>query len=164
MATFPAVNVELPKPTYPAVTVAVPDVAGPHCQNRQIEWMMVIGFAIFGLQTFIWPQSIKMSAFEPILNIAWPWVLATFAMVLATSRGFALYRNGLMPVLGPWIRIIGAAIGFIMMASMAFALALQVMKLGRPPSPGVPFYLALCWAEYRSAKRAASDVRYRKLR
>lgn len=152
-------EVQLP----PATTLQiVTDDTGPFCANRKSDWGAVIGFSIFGIQTAIWPTSIAASAFEPILNIVDPRLLAALSIILAAARGYSLYRNGAFP-LGPWIRCIGAGIGVLFMASMACALLLQVIQAGRPPSPGIPWYLALMWLEYSSATRAARDVRHRKL-
>lgn len=138
-----------------------PDTAGRFCKNRFVEWTMAMAFLLLGLQTAVWPDSIERSAFALILNVLSPTVIGCISLFAGVARIAALYMNGRLPYYGPMIRAIGAGVGFCVMVSMAFALGLQTINVDRPPSPGVPFYLAWAFAEWLSAVRAASDVRYR---
>lgn len=158
-ATREAAEVSLVHRAHPSARLRS-DTAGKFCKNRRAEWVMAGATVLFGFQTLVWPDSIAQSAFSPILNVASPELIA-FVSLVSSIRLLALYLNGRMPFYGPLVRAVFAGAGFCVMTSMALALCIQTIEVGRPPSPGVPFYLAWAVAEWLSAVRAASDVRFR---
>lgn len=125
-----------------------------YCGNRLFEWIMAGIFVAVSIELAIWPQAVGASNFRylPLDNIALPILL----LVIGASRIGALLANGrFWPQWTPKVRAFGALAAALIWFELAAALAVYVVSVGRPPSPGIPVYLGLMLGEIITCYRAA---------
>lgn len=144
-----------------AAAVRQPDHAGEHSIHRQSDWIMARSTLGLGAWMAIWPHAVAQSHFAPIHDFLGYWLMMVLCFVFGGSRYIALWKNGDWPLLGPILRMAGAAFGGVLLVSIAVALARQSWSVDRDPSPGIIFYLMFAWGEGTATRRAASDVRTR---
>lgn len=130
-----------------------------YCGNRLFEWVTSASLLAMAIQTAVFPDVIGSSNFRYILVIIAPANLSLFLFVVGTVRIAALIANGrYWPKWSPKLRALGALGGALIWFQITVALMIYVSDVGRPPSPGIPVYLALMFGELISCYRVlASD-------
>jgi hypothetical protein len=128
-------------------------------RDRLFEWVMAVAMIGFGLEIFIWPQTIQASAFVHILRVVSAPNMSLFFMFFGVMRIAALVANGNWPTYGPRFRAIGAGAAAVMWAQLCASLMLLAPFNNGIPSPGIPVYFALTIGELISAYRALTDAR-----
>lgn len=134
---------------------------GPHCRNRVMEWAMAGALLGIGIEQIIWPESFARSKLQFLLDILSPGALTLWCLVIGWFRALALYLNGGWPTWGARVRVLTSMGGAAVWMQMCISLVLAQIASNAPPSPSVPVFAALVFAEIYSTYRAAADVRFR---
>lgn len=127
--------------------------------DRLFEWiatLIIIGFAL----TFAFPGGVIRQGEFLSLYMAWigDQTVAGFMATLGTLRVVVLCANGNLPIQGPRVRSVCAAVGLIIWVQLALSLSIEAYYLGRM-SLGVTIYWSLALGEAISTYRARLDVR-----
>lgn len=127
-------------------------------KNRLFDLIMAL--AMIGLSAWIlrWPGTLDASAFRYLSLSIDSSNVRSFLLVGGMLRIGALIANGHLPPYGSLCRALGALIGAVIWALMAFSLWILHNETGSVPSPGVPVYLALTLGELLSFYRAFRSV------
>jgi hypothetical protein len=124
--------------------------------GRLFEWTMSIAMIGLSFEIFIWPQTLKTSAFHFILLVMSGQFIGLFMMIVGVGRSFGLILNGHQingHRIGPLIRSGFSIISAFMWVQFALALVQQSIAQGIP-SPGCPFWFMFTFAELFVVYRA----------
>lgn len=129
-----------------------------YLDGRLFEWVMAISMVMLAVEIFVWPDTLRASAFQWALQL----MSADFVGVVMFCAGWfrilALIANGSSLVIGPRVRAVAAIVGAVMWVQ--FGTALVKLSVEQDfPSPGIPFWYMFTIAELRIAYRAVLDVR-----
>lgn len=139
----------------------MPHRSAPYSTNRLFEWTMALTLLALGIHLFIWPTSIEASKLRLLLDVIPQGCIGYLCCSVGLMRAGSLIANGSSRVTGPMLRSVGSVCGAAIWVSMGLALALLHPDLTNPPSPSLPVYSGLFFAELCSAFRAAADARRR---
>ena len=126
--------------------------------GRLFEWVMSSSMVLLAAEIFIWPETLKASAFQWATQVMSSDFVGIVMFAAGWFRCLALIANGNSYVIGPRVRAIGAIIGAVMWVQFGTALV-KLSVEQHFPSPGIPFWYMFTVAELRIAYRAVLDVR-----
>lgn len=129
-----------------------------YIEGRIFEWVMSVSMVLLAVEIFIWPVTLKASAFQWAAQVINSEFIGAVLFCAGWFRCLALIANGSSLAIGPRIRAIGALCGAVVW--FQFGLALVVLSVEQNfPSPGIPFWFMFTLAELRITYRAVLDVR-----
>jgi len=129
-----------------------------YIDGRMFEWVMSISMILLSVEIFIWPETLKASAFQWITLVLNTEIVGIVLIGAGIFRCSALVANGSSMVIGPRVRAIGALAGAAIWVQ--FGMALVKLSIDQNfPSPGIPFWFMFTLAELRVVYRAVLDVR-----
>lgn len=131
-----------------------------YVDGRLFEWSMTAPMLGLSVMTFIWPQTLRSSAFQ--------WIVIVMPVVMVEILMFLISWTALVGLLlnghewrgiriGPLIRGAAAIARAFMWAQFAFAL-LRLSLLQGYPSPGLPFWIMFVITEMYVANRTGKMV------
>lgn len=129
-----------------------------YVDGRLFEWSMTLPMLATAVLSFLWPQTLRGSAFRWILSVGSPPLIELLLFTISWSALIGLLLNGhtMRGVrLGPVIRAITAVARAVMWAQFALAL-LRLSILQGYPSPGLPFWMMFTVTELYVAYRAVA--------
>lgn len=142
-----------------ADALSVRSHAGPHCQNRLLEWCcccIMIGIA---LCLYLSPRTLEAGSFRFMAQAGFtPTGTLQLMLICGLARMAALWLNGNWQPYGAWCRATGSVVGAVIWFQMAVALLLLSQITGTL-SLGTPTYFVLTVGEILSCYRAAIDER-----
>lgn len=128
-------------------------------EGRLYEWSMAIASLGLALEIYIWPDTIRQSAFhlldEVMGSTTLCWLMAICGILRMTILGF----NGCAWIAGRFIRAGCAFTSAVVWAQFAYALYIMVEKHSGVPSPGIPFWGIFTLSEIYVVYRSMIDVR-----
>lgn len=129
-----------------------------YLDGRLFEWVMSVSMVLLAVEIFVWPVTLKASAFQWASLIMNSEFIGLVMFCAGWFRCLALIANGSSMVIGPRVRAIGALVGAVIW--MQFGIALVKLSVDQNfPSPGIPFWFMFTLAELRITYRAVLDVR-----
>lgn len=129
-----------------------------YIDGRLFEWVMSISMVILAVEIFVWPVTIKASAFQWAATVMSTEAIGGVLFFAGWFRCMALIANGSSLAVGPRVRALGALCGAVVW--FQFGLALLKLSVDQSfPSPGIPFWFMFTLAELRITYRAVLDVR-----
>lgn len=132
--------------------------ANYYFDGRLFEWVMSVSMVLLALEIFIWPVTLKASAFQWVTLVINSQFIGVVLFFAGWFRVLALVANGSSLAIGPRVRAVGALFGAVIW--FQFGLALVYLSVEQNfPSPGVPFWFMFTLAELRITYRAVLDVR-----
>lgn len=129
-----------------------------YLDGRLFEWTMSASMLLVSAEIFVWPETLKASAFQWITRVMSPDFIGVTLLIAGLMRTFALIANGSSLSMGPRLRSVGAIAGAVMWVQFGIALV-KLSTEQHFPSPGIPFWFMFTLAELRIAYRAVLDVR-----
>ncbi len=129
-----------------------------YIDGRLFEWVMSISMVFLSVEIFVWPDTLKASAFRWVLQVMSEDFIGVVLLGAGVFRCAALVANGSSMVIGPRVRAIGALCGAVIWVQ--FGMALIKLSIDQHfASPGIPFWFMFTLAELRVVYRAVLDVR-----
>lgn len=131
-----------------------------YIHGRLFEWTMSISMILLGCETYIWPVTLRASAFTWILQVMSSEFVGLFMLIIGVIRCIALCLNGHALGkyrVGPFIRSSAAILCASMWVQFSLAL-LRLSILQDFPSPGIPFWSMFVLAELYVAYKAVLDA------
>jgi hypothetical protein len=129
-----------------------------YLDGRLFEWVMSVSMVILAVEIFVWPVTLKASAFQWAVLVMNSELVGVVLFFAGWFRCLALVANGSSMAIGPRVRAVGALCGAVVW--FQFGLALVKLSVDQNfPSPGIPFWFMFTLAELRITYRAVLDVR-----
>lgn len=129
-----------------------------YVDGRLFEWSMTLPMLILSVMAFIWPETLRGSAFRWILSVGPAPLIEILLFLISWSALIGLLLNGHAVRgirLGPVIRSITAVARAVMWSQFVMAL-LRLSILQGYPSPGLPFWIMFVVTELYVAYRAVA--------
>jgi hypothetical protein len=122
--------------------------------RRLSEWMMAVITALWGL-VLIFPSDTydTSTVFTFISHVVPEAVFGTFMMFFGVLRLLGLVINGARQDVTPWIRVVSAAVGFMIWGLVVFSFALSGVI-----STWLATYPIMVIVELANVSRAAHDA------
>ena len=133
-----------------------------YVDGRLWEWIITVAMLALAVETLIWPQTLKASAFQWIVLVMSNWFAEIFLFSVGWTRLIGLLLNGHMirgVRVGPIIRSASAIACAVMWVQFDIALFELSVRQGFP-SPGIPFWSMFVLGElYTTYRAVAGDGR-----
>lgn len=131
-----------------------------YVDGRLFEWSMTVPMLALSVMAFVWPATLRASAFQ--------WIVVVMPVPLLEVLMFAISWTALVGLLlnghewrgsriGPLIRAAAAIARAVMWAQFAFAL-MKLSFIQGYPSPGLPFWTMFVVTEIYVANRTGGMV------
>jgi hypothetical protein len=131
-----------------------------YVDGRLFEWSMTMPMLALSVMTFIWPITLRGSAFQWVVVVMPIPLIETLMFVISWIALVGLLLNGHQwrgVRVGPLIRSGAAIARAVMWAQFALALV-RLSVLQGYPSPGVPFWTMFVMTEIYVANRTGGMV------
>lgn len=131
-----------------------------YVDGRLFEWSLTLPMLALSVMTFVWPQTLRASAFQWIVIVMPIPLIETLMFVISWTALIGLLLNGheFRGVrIGPVIRALAAIARSVMWAQFALALYRLSIEQGYP-SPGLPFWMMFAATEIYVANRTGALV------
>lgn len=131
-----------------------------YVDGRLFEWSMTLPMLLLSIMAFIWPQTLRSSAFQWIAVVMPIPVTETIMFLISWTALIGLLLNGHEwngTRIGPFIRSAAAIARAVIWAQFAWAL-FRLSCLQGFPSPGLPFWMMFAVTEIYVANRTGGMV------
>lgn len=128
--------------------------------GRLFEWVASLMMIAIGVTLSLWPKSAEAGSLRILVEagFAAPWLIVGFVGGGA-ARLIALYANGHWPLIGPWLRAVGALGGAVLWSLMGAAVLPALGQVGSG-ALAVPVFFALCIGDVISCHRSLAHGRW----
>lgn len=136
--------------TGPGLWIRIRHRFGP----RLTEWLVATQTALWGFALLLPGSTFETSPtwdfFAALMGEnAWGWLM----LALGSARLLGLWINGTRPRVTPWIRVVSAAVGFLIFTGLSYGFAASGVI-----GTWIAIYPAIAVVELINARRAATDV------
>ena len=131
-----------------------------YVDGRLFEWSLTLPMLALSIMTFIWPLTLRGSAFQWVVVVMPIPLIETMMFLISWTALVGLLLNGHQwrgTRIGPLIRSVAAIARAVMWAQFALAL-LRLSFLQGYPSPGLPFWMMFVVTEIYVANRTGGMV------
>lgn len=158
MAREPVYSARQPSPLARAMTSHLHPV-----QGRALEYFCSFVMLAWAAVLALPGDTLSAGSLRPLttMGIQEAWVAMVYG-AMGASRLVTLAINGRWPN-GPWLRVAGAGLGFLMWSQVVLVIASNSLTTG-VATTGIAVYLPMALAELYSIYRASSDGRYSRSR